>query len=102
MVERGSTNKQYYIKKLSGRCDLSFWTDILQGKTRILSSSKEVIFRIVGENINIGLTTHPIHKRKQWVKSTLGQVDSIPKVVHVELATDSMEKLAHLITEVMK
>ena len=43
------------------------------------------------EKINIFLTKHPISYEKKLVKITLGQVDSIPKGVHVELDTDSME-----------
>ena len=54
------------------------------------------------ENIKIGLTTHPVKGGKKWVKRNLGQVDSRPKGVHVELVTDSMEEETQLIMEVMK
>ena len=69
---------------------------------RSLSKSKEVIINIVVENINIGLASRKINDGKKWFKRSLRQVDSRPKIFHVELATESMEKETHPITEVMK
>ena len=52
----------------------------------------------MGENIKIGLTTHPLNDGNKWNKSSLGQVESITKRVHVELATESMKEATHIIT----
>ena len=54
------------------------------------------------ENIKIGLTTHPINDRNEWVKRNLRRVDSRPKVYDAEIASDSTEEATHLIVEVMK
>ena len=55
----------------------------------------------MGENINIGLTTHPINDGKKCTKRALGQADYRPKGFNLELSTKSTEEANHIITEVM-
>ena len=52
--------------------------------------------------MKIGLTIHPINDGNKSTKRSPRQVNSRPKGVHAELATESIEEAKHLSIEVLK